>query len=147
MVDGPRSARRRIGTVLAILAVASIATGCGVATGPDGPAYWRLDPAYPSPNAGSIVIHVLAEESACASETSPIGRMESPRVQVDAASVTITIEVRQLSGDVNCPSNPEVPVTVWLWQPLGDRRLVDGSRGTVVAPPTPTPSAPTPPAP
>ena len=147
MVEGPRHARRWITAVPAMVAVVSLVSGCGVATGPDGPAYWRLDPAYPSPNAGSIVIHVLAEEAACASETSPIGRMQSPRVQVDAASVAITIEVRQLSGDANCPSNPEVPVMVWLWQPLGDRRLVDGSRGTVVAPPTPTPSAPTPPAP
>lgn len=38
--------------------------------------------------------------------------------------VRITVIVRTVGGDANCPGNPPEPFTVQLAEPLGDRRIV-----------------------
>jgi hypothetical protein len=35
--------------------------------------------------------------------------------------------VRRLPGNQECPRNPDLPVEITLPEPLGDRKLVDGS--------------------
>lgn len=93
---------------------------------PDGVGYmtWRLDPAAP-PDPAATSVQVLANELACASGRPPAGRMLAPVVMETDDAVTIVLAARIEGGD--CPSNPEVPVTVELAGPLGSRHLFDGS--------------------
>jgi hypothetical protein len=102
-------------------------------TGEVGPARWWLDPDVPEPGPDATELHVLALEQACASGSSPEGRIMPPEVTMDATHVTVTIGVRRVEGFADCPSNPAWPMTVTLPEPLGDRQLLDGS----VQPPSP----------
>jgi hypothetical protein len=91
---------------------------------------WRLDPATP-PDPAAASLTVLANEIACASGKPPVGRTLAPTVLETPDSVTIVLMARTVGGD--CPGNPEVSMTIELAEPLGTRRLFDGS----VEPPEP----------
>jgi hypothetical protein len=91
-----------------------------------GFATWRLDPDRPPPPDGRIIT-VLATEIACASGQPPRGRLLPPVVLSTTDAVTIAIGVRKRGGDQECQGSPEVPVTVELPEPLGNRLLFDGS--------------------
>lgn len=93
-----------------------------------GVADWWLDPAFPAPWPDATELHVLVLERACASGQPPDGRIAEPVVDYAVGTVTITIGARRAEGDQDCPSNPAVPLTVLLSEPLGDRTLLDGSR-------------------
>ena len=128
---------RDLGSPLVLLVlVALLLTGCSVLRSdrtrlvPEGgPASWRLDPAWEAPDAESVDLHLLIEEYACSSGSSPAGRVLEPRVEYSPTSVIITVSVQAVvvrEGEgVNCQGNPEHPITVHLDQPLGGRSLVD----------------------
>jgi hypothetical protein len=88
-----------------------------------GNAALYLDPAYPEPDRTATVIHVLVEEQACASGSSPADRLLPPMARFTRDSVTLTIRVRRVGGAAACPGNPRLPVAVHLPEPLGDRTL------------------------
>jgi hypothetical protein len=89
-----------------------------------GPATWWLDPAVDPPGPGSVEVHVLVEERACASGQSAEGRIADPVIVVGAHAVRITIGVFPAPGDVqSCQGNPATPFVVVLPEALGDRQL------------------------
>ena len=90
-------------------------------------AAWWLDPVAERPTAASTAIHALILEAACASGTSPDGRIEEPSIDLEATTVTVTIDVRHRVGGQDCQGNAPVPYTITLPEPLGARSLLDGS--------------------
>lgn len=88
----------------------------------------RLDPAFPLPAGDTWEVHVLITETACASGTSPEGRVLDPLVVYNADTVAVAIAVRHREGGQDCQGNPEFPVSIVLTEPLGDRVLVDGGQ-------------------
>jgi hypothetical protein len=95
-------------------------------TSSPGNASWRLDPSFPKPSAQSTEIHILVTEEACASGSSPAGRILPPVASYQDQSLTIDIAIRGI-GIATCPSNPSLPVTIVLPEALGDRQLVGAS--------------------
>lgn len=88
----------------------------------------QLDPgALPSPD--DTEIHLWVTETACASGQTAEGLIELVALTETADTVAVTIGVRERTGDQTCPSNPPTPYTVTLDGPLGDRTVVDGTRG------------------
>lgn len=79
-----------------------------------------LDPAATS-------IPVLVTERACNSGEDARGRIVVSAIEVEDDAVSVTLAVRPRGGAQACPSNPETPFVVDLPEPLGDRRLLDGS--------------------
>lgn len=91
-----------------------------------GFATWRLDPAdLPTPEDHTVT--VLVTEIACASGRPSLGRLLPPVVMAADDAVTVAFAVRKLPGGQDCPSNPEARVVIQLAEPLGNRRLFDGS--------------------
>ena len=130
----PGSRRPARAGVLVMLAAVWLATGCGPPTAQTSePATWRLDPAHEAPARDALVLYLLVQEVACANGSSPVDRMSEPSIQYSDSAVAITVGIRPLTGDVNCLGNPDVPVTVPLREPLGDRVLVNGGLGGVVS--------------
>lgn len=95
-----------------------------------GSATWALDPAFPTPDAASVELHLLVWETACSGGTPATGRISAPLVEYDSAAVTITLGVRPIalpSGMlVTCPGPPGTPAILHMSQPLGARQLLDG---------------------
>lgn len=87
---------------------------------------WVIDPAFPTPDAATIELHVLATETACTSGSELGDRLLGPQVVETADTVRIVFASIPLMGDQACPGNPPTPVTIPLTQPLGDRQLRDG---------------------
>jgi len=87
---------------------------------------WETDPDFPDPGPADTIVHVLANERACASGQPMGDRLNDPIVLSDASQVTITFSVVPLSGGQDCPSNPSTAVAVDLGEPLGQRRLSEG---------------------
>ncbi|MBX3030405.1 MAG: hypothetical protein KF809_09615 [Chloroflexi bacterium] len=97
-------------------------------TGPAvGPADWWLDPSHPAPAPDATELDLLVLEQACASGASAVGRIAHPEIVSDETSVTITIGVLPAPGDHSCQGNPPTELTLPLPEPLGQRRLLDGS--------------------
>jgi hypothetical protein len=84
---------------------------------------WKLSKKVP---ATATSFRALVTEVACASGKNASGRMAKPRIVYDETSVTITIGVKPLEGDQDCPANPATPLTIKLTEPLGDRTLFNG---------------------
>lgn len=91
-----------------------------------GPASWWVDPSAP-PAADATSIRALIRERACASGRSPEGRVVEPQVFAAPDALLITVWVRTLAGGRDCQGNPEFPLEIQLAEPLGERRLLDGS--------------------
>jgi hypothetical protein len=92
-----------------------------------GPAAWWVDPAAPAPAPDTTTVPALIRERACASGRSPEGRVIAPTVFSSADAVLVSVFVRQPAGAQDCPGNPAFPLVITLPEPLGDRRLLDGS--------------------
>jgi hypothetical protein len=92
-----------------------------------GPAAWWIDPAKPKPNAKSTEIHAQVLELACAGGQASDGRIEDPAIEVTGTTVIVTFAVRHRPGGQDCPSHPSAPFTFELPEPLGGRKLLDGS--------------------
>lgn len=90
---------------------------------------WELDPAFPTPGASDIEVHVLATELGCANGREMGDALRGPQVLETETQVIIVFAVEPVVGGADCPGNPSTPVTVELSQPLGDRELVDGGSG------------------
>ncbi len=93
--------------------------GIGIAT-------WELAPGE-AVGPATTGVDVLVTERDCASAQSSEGRIVGPEVVATAEAVTITFAVWGLPGAQMCPGNPATRVRVTLPEPLGDRRLLDGS--------------------
>ena len=92
--------------------------------GPPEPATWRVDGRL---DRSSSELPVRVQERSCANGMTADGRTAPPEVTYDDSQVTIAIHVRPMGGDVECPSNPETPLTVRLREPVGSRGVVDGA--------------------
>ena len=92
-----------------------------------GPAAWWVDPTAPAPEPDATTISALIRERACASGRSPEGRVIAPTIFSSEDAVLVSVFVRQPAGAQDCPGNPEFPLEITLPEPLGDRRLLDGS--------------------
>jgi hypothetical protein len=92
-----------------------------------GPAAWWVNPAAAAPGPGAMTISALIRERACASGRSPEGRVVEPAIFSSEDALLISVFVRQPAGSQDCPGNPAVPLEIALPEPLGERRLLDGS--------------------
>lgn len=90
----------------------------------EGQADWWIDPAGLPLGSTTRTIHGFLQEQACASGTSPEGRILGPWIEYRADAIVITYRVRVIGG--RCPSNPSYPVTIQLAEDLGSRSLLDG---------------------
>lgn len=72
-------------------------------------------------------IDVLVMEQACNSGQDARGRIVEPALIDAADNITVVFAVRPRGGVHDCQSNPETPFLLTLDEPLGDRRLLDGS--------------------
>jgi hypothetical protein len=109
------------------LVTASSTVGLGETGIAGSPVTWELDPAFPAPTAESTEIHVLATEVACSGGTDMGDRLRDAVIVVGEEEIRITLEADPLQGAQECPDNPSQPTVIPLPEPLGDRRLVDGS--------------------
>lgn len=96
---------------------------------------WWVDPAKP-PTTGAREIHVIAIEPC---QPAPLdGRVETPVVRYDAASLLIVLTASQGPNSDVCGNGPPLSITVPLSEPIGDRTFIDGgiwpSRDASVAP-------------
>jgi hypothetical protein len=90
-------------------------------TGTPRPADWRVAPGVDlGPDARDVPL--LVHERECASGRDADGRIE---IDVDYRDDAVVLDVRVavLTGDVECPGNPETPYLLELDEPLGDREL------------------------
>jgi len=113
---------------------------------PSGPASWWVDPVALPLADDARVISGFIRERACASGTSPEGRVLEPTIEYSAVAIIITFSVEMLPSG-RCPSNPAYPVEVHLAEPVAGRALLDGSDGpprdaTAGDPAGPRPSGP-----
>lgn len=93
-----------------------------------GPVSWWLDPSAPAPKPTATSLRALVLEQACASGTSPDGRIDPPSIEVDDATITVTFAIHFQPGDgQDCQGNAPFPVEITLPEPLGARTLLDGS--------------------
>lgn len=102
-------------------------------------ATWWVDTTLLLPLAPETTdVRAVLVEQACASGKSPEGRIGDPIVQYGPDSVIVTVPVAPLAGDQDCQGNPEFPLDIKLAEPLGARKLLDGSssppRDATVAP-------------
>lgn len=115
--------------LIVLVAVALLAAGCSpdeVLPRPDvEEARWMVAPeADLGPDSTEVAL--LVQEVGCAS-----GRPPGQRLRVDTEyrvdQVVVTALVARPEGDQECPSNPVVPFTLQLDEPLGDRVLTNGA--------------------
>jgi hypothetical protein len=92
-----------------------------------GPAAWWIDPAAIPLSPKATKIPGLIREQGCASGRSPEGRVLDPAIFSADDAMLVTFWVRRPSGNQECPRNPDFPVEITLPEPLGDRKLLDGS--------------------
>ena len=91
-----------------------------------GRADWWLDRDAAPLAAADRSIHALVQENACASGRSPEGRIQAPSIAYFEDAIVITMSIRPLPGDQDCPSNPAARFEIRLDQPIAGRRLLDG---------------------
>ena len=93
---------------------------------------WAVDPASPASEPGMTRIAVLVTERVCTSGT-PIGdRLLKPEIVYGTDTITVTYWARSLSSGgknhvFSCPGIASQSATLELSQPVGTRRLLDGS--------------------
>jgi hypothetical protein len=93
-----------------------------------GPASWWVAPAALPLPAETTVIPAQLREVACASGRSPEGRVLDPLIFSSEDAVLVTFWVRRSpGGGQDCQGNPEFATLIQLPEPLGDRKLLDGS--------------------
>ena len=92
-----------------------------------GPAAWWVDPGRPQPGPDTTTIAALARERLCAGGRTLEGRQIDPTVFSSEDAILVTVWVRQVPGPQACPDNPAFPLEITLPEPLGERRLLDGS--------------------
>ena len=93
------------------------------------PAAWTLDLSAGPPTHEDSEFGALVSELACHGFESEADRIATPEVVYTDSDITVTFIVRAASGDAvsGCPGTAPVPVRVELVEPIGRRRLLDGS--------------------
>ncbi len=92
-----------------------------------GTASWMLDPNQ-LPGADDTEFLALVTERACASGRSAEGRIAPATIVYEQERILVLIAVGSPTGDVQtCQSNPQTPFVIRLAEPIGERRLLDGS--------------------
>jgi hypothetical protein len=71
-------------------------------------------------------LRLLVQEDACAGGMPATGRILAPGLREGRRRIVIALFTRPRAS-ASCQSNPETPYTLYLRQPLGKRRVVDGS--------------------
>jgi hypothetical protein len=92
-----------------------------------GPAMWWVDPERPKPGPDATAIQALVRERLCAGGRSPEERLIDPTVFASEDAVIVSLWIRQAPHQEVCPENPAFPLEITLPDPLGARRLLDGS--------------------
>jgi hypothetical protein len=91
-------------------------------------ASWELDledVAGFGPASTSLKVHVT--EQACASGQ-PLGnRLHEPRISYGPSEIVIQFVADPLPGPQDCPGNPSILAPIELAEPIGERKLLDGS--------------------
>jgi hypothetical protein len=106
---------------------ATIGSDVGVTFGPDaGGADWWVSPADVPLSPDARVIHGFLQERACASGSSPEGRILGPAIEYGTDAIVVTFKVRGVAGFATCPSNPQFPIAIELTEALGARGVLDG---------------------
>jgi hypothetical protein len=90
----------------------------------------------PEPDAQEV--ELLVVEMSCAGGESAEGRVRLVELHEREDAVEVVVGVRSGIAPRTCPSNPAMPFTVELREPLGDRTIIDAS----VYPPRPLDAAP-----
>ncbi|MCO1340071.1 hypothetical protein BJH93_14425 [Kocuria polaris] len=109
--------------IFATLATCLLA-GCAHSTENLPPAMWRIDDASP-PSSDSTRVDVLVTRLECSGGIT--GEVKEPTVTESPSEVVVTFTVEDLGLEAaTCQSNPEVPASFTLNEPLGERRLIDG---------------------
>jgi hypothetical protein len=89
---------------------------------------WWVDPAGLPLSTKTTTVPTLIHERPCASGRSPEGRVLEPAIFSSQDAVLITMWVRRPTGaGQDCQGNPDFPVEIKLPEPLGGRKLLDGS--------------------
>ena len=87
---------------------------------------WRLDPSAPEPGPDTTDLHVLLAESECVSGQEIGDRLVGPQVVMTDTDVRIAFAAEPPPGDVHtCQGNSEIPYTVELPEPLGNREIIE----------------------
>ncbi len=103
---------------------------------------WQLAPVLPldsswaevsadavAPDATEVAVTVM--ERRCTGARDPLPHLDEPAFVVDDEAITVYWTSNPPDA-AECPSNPSVPTTLTLPEPLGDRVLLDGSRWPAV---------------
>jgi hypothetical protein len=115
-------------TTLAVVALGIVALSLGLAacTAGDGvsDATWRLAPPVEL-DSETTTFEILVSRVECNSGVT--GTVKEPSVEFGDEDVVITVRVSPGSPQAaTCQGNNEVPYTLRLDQPIGDRVLIDG---------------------
>ncbi len=89
-----------------------------------GSAEWWVAPGDLPLSPDVRVIHGFLQERACASGSSPEGRISGPSIEYGPDAIVVVYKVREIGG--TCQGNPQFPIVFELNQPLGARGLFDG---------------------
>lgn len=88
---------------------------------------WRLDPDGPPLTRDTTEIEVILNERPCVGGREIGDRLVGPQIVMTDTQVFVAFAAERPEGDAfECPSNPDMPYTVELTEPLGDRDLVEG---------------------
>lgn len=88
---------------------------------------WHLDPDAPAIEPSSTSLEVVLNERECVGGQEIGDRLLGPQIVMTESQVFIAFAAEPPPGDAfDCPGNPDMPFTVELPEPIGDRELVEG---------------------
>lgn len=100
---------------------------------------WTLDRGPAALGVDTRRLEIGVRERSCASAHTAEGRIVPPSIAYREDAVVIVIGVVPRPGGQDCPGNPVTPFVVELSEPLGERRLLDGSTFPLRDPTQPLP--------
>lgn len=91
-------------------------------------ATWVLDPDAPAPGPDATTFTALVTERTCTGGQPMGARLRPALIVAGPGAVLVVFAATPLAGDAfECQGNPSMRVVVQLPEPLGERRLLDGS--------------------
>jgi len=124
MAPSPRFGRRAVRHSASVLisAVVLLSAGCAV-EGPGDDAVWTVQPGH-RVGPDSTTFTAMVRRLGC--NNGITGEVQESSVRIEEEEVVVTFYVEPNPSDASCPANDEIPISVELPEPLGDRKLVDG---------------------